>query len=119
MIEGKCLRSLVDLLQFINKSVVCADRSLNRNIIRLFEANGLKQLAPNVFHAAGLAVRDLPLSGKLQSDLIQLEHRTPGAGVENGITPCRLSACSMLSSVETTLVGGLLPLFSQYRTDRG
>src|SRR5215467_10947952 len=54
MIEGKCLRSLVDLLQFINKSVVCADRSLNRNIIRLFEANGLKQLAPNVFHAAGL-----------------------------------------------------------------
>src|SRR5262245_51806716 len=25
----------------------------------------------------------------------------------------------MLSSVETTLVGGLLPLFSQYRTDRG
>jgi hypothetical protein len=27
--------------------------------------------------------------------LIQLEHRTPGVGVENGITPCRLSACSM------------------------
>jgi len=25
----------------------------------------------------------------------------------------------MLSSVEATLVGGLLPLFSQYRTDRG
>jgi hypothetical protein len=49
----------------------------------------------------------------------QLEHRTPGVGVENGITPCRLSACSMLSSVEGTLVGGLLPLFSQYRTDRG
>jgi hypothetical protein len=64
-------------------------------------------------------IRDLPLSGKLQSDLIQLEHRTPGVGVENGITPCRLSACSMLSSVEATLVGGLLPLFSQYRTDRG
>jgi hypothetical protein len=64
-------------------------------------------------------IRDLPLSGKLKSDLIQLEHRTPGVGVENGITPCRLSACSMLSSVETTLVGGLLPLFSQYRTDRG
>ena len=62
---------------------------------------------------------DLPLSGKLQSDLIQLEHRTPGVGVENGITPCRLSACSMLSSVEATLVGGLLPLLSQYRTDRG
>src|SRR5215472_9260972 len=35
------------------------------------------------------------------------------------MTPCRLSACSMLSSVEATLVGGLLPLFSQYRTDRG
>ena len=64
-------------------------------------------------------IRDLPLSGKLQSDFIQLEHRTPGVGVENGITPCRLSACSMLSSVEATLVGGLLPLFSQYRTDRG
>ena len=64
-------------------------------------------------------IRDLPLSGKLQSDLIQLEHRTPGVGVENGITPCRLSACSMLSSVEATLVGGLVPLFSQYRTDRG
>jgi hypothetical protein len=64
-------------------------------------------------------IRDLPLSGKLQSDLIQLEHRTPGVGVENGITPCRLSACSMLSSVEATLVGGLLPLFSQYRIDRG
>jgi hypothetical protein len=64
-------------------------------------------------------IRDLPLSGKLQSDLIQLEQRTPGVGVENGITPCRLSACSMLSSVEATLVGGLLPLFSQYRTDRG
>jgi hypothetical protein len=64
-------------------------------------------------------IRDLPFSGKLQSDLIQLEHRTPGVGVENGITPCRLSACSMLSSVEATLVGGLLPLFSQYRTDRG
>src|SRR5260221_14782991 len=64
-------------------------------------------------------IRDLPLSGKLQSDLIQSEHRTPGVGVENGITPCRLSACSMLSSVEATLVGGLLPLFSQYRTDRG
>ena len=62
---------------------------------------------------------DLPLSGKWQSDLIQLEHRTPGVGVENGITPCRLSACSMQSSVEATLVGGLLPLFSQYRTDRG
>jgi hypothetical protein len=62
---------------------------------------------------------DLPLSGKLQSDLIQLEHRTPGVGVENGITPCRLSACSMPASVEATLVGGLLPLFSQYRTDRG
>ena len=31
----------------------------------------------------------------------------------------RLSACSMLSSVEATLVGGLLPLFSQYRTERG
>src|SRR5262249_45509604 len=61
-------------------------------------------------------IRDLPLSGKC---LIQLEHRTPGVGVENGITPCRLSACSMLSSVEATLVGGLLPLFSQYRTDRG
>jgi hypothetical protein len=29
---------------------------------------------------------DLPLSGKLQSDLLQLEHRTPGVGVENGIT---------------------------------
>src|SRR5262249_30501580 len=42
-----------------------------------------------------------------------------GVGVENGITPCRLSACSMLSSVEATLVGGLLPLFSQYRTERG
>ncbi|SRR6266576_7304656 len=64
-------------------------------------------------------IRDLPLSGKWQSDLIQLEHRTPGVGVENAITPCRLSACSMLSSVEATLVGGLLPLFSQYRTDRG
>src|SRR5262249_55148199 len=64
-------------------------------------------------------IRDLPLSGKWQSDLIQLEHRTPGVGVENGITPCRLSACSMLSSVEATLVGGLLPLPSQYRTDRG
>src|SRR5262249_62045832 len=51
--------------------------------------------------------------------LIQLEHRTPAVGVENGITPCRLSACSMLSSVEATLVGGLLTLFSQYRTDRG
>src|SRR5262249_14031181 len=51
--------------------------------------------------------------------LIQLEHRTPSVGVENGITPCRLSACSMLSSVEATLVGELLPLFSQYRTDRG
>jgi hypothetical protein len=64
-------------------------------------------------------IRDLPLSGKLQSDLIQLEHRTPGVGAENAITPCRLSACSMLSSVEATLVGGLLPLFSRYRTDRG
>src|SRR5262245_39210468 len=64
-------------------------------------------------------IRDLPVRGKWQSDLIRLEHRTPGAGVENGITPCRLSACSMLSSVEATLVGGLLPLFSQYRTDRG
>src|SRR5262249_1293690 len=64
-------------------------------------------------------IRDLPLSGKLQSDLIQLEHRTPGVGVENGITPCRLSACSMLSSGEARLVGGLLPLFSQHRTDRG
>jgi hypothetical protein len=64
-------------------------------------------------------IRDLPLSGKWQSDLIQLEHRTPGVGIENAITPCRLSACSMLSSVEATLVGGLLPLFSQYRTDRG
>src|SRR5262245_6981316 len=61
----------------------------------------------------------LLLRGKLQSDLIQLEHRTSGVGVENGITPYRLSACSMLSSVEATLVGGLLPLFSQYRTDRG
>src|SRR5262249_4447376 len=49
----------------------------------------------------------------------QLEHRTPGVGVENGITPCRLSACSMLWSVEATFVGGLLPLFSQYRTERG
>ena len=49
---------------------------------------------------------------------IQLEHRTPGVGVENEITPCLLSACSMLSSVEATLVGGLLPLLSQYRTDR-
>src|SRR5438132_13644934 len=56
------------------------------------------------------AVRDLPLSGKWQSDLIQLEHRTPGVGVENGITPCRLSACSMLSSVEATLAGRLIPL---------
>jgi hypothetical protein len=64
-------------------------------------------------------IRDLFLSGKLQSALIQLEHRTPGVGVENGITPCRLSACSMPASVEATLVGGLLPLFSQYRTDRG
>jgi hypothetical protein len=64
-------------------------------------------------------IRHLPLSGKLQSDFIQLEHRTPGVGVENGIMPCRLSACSMLSSVEATLVGGLLPLLSQYRTDRG
>src|SRR5215831_4810187 len=64
-------------------------------------------------------IRDLPLSGKWQSDLIQLEYRNPGAGVENGITPYRLSACSMLLSVEATLVGGLLPLFSQYRTDRG
>jgi hypothetical protein len=64
-------------------------------------------------------IRDLPLSGELQSDLIQLEHRTPGVGVENAITPWRLSACSMLSSVEATLVGGLLPLLSQYRTDRG
>ena len=27
-------------------------------------------------------IRDLPLSGKLQSDLIQLEHRAPGVGVE-------------------------------------
>jgi hypothetical protein len=72
-----------------------------------------------VSHHHGDPIRDLPLSGKLQSDLIQLEHRTPGVGVENGITPCRLSACSMLSSVEATLVGGLLPLFSQYRTDRG
>src|SRR5262245_779930 len=54
-------------------------------------------------------IRDLPLSGKWQSDLIQLEHRTPGVGVENGITPCRLSACSMLSSVEATLVGGCCP----------
>src|SRR5262249_60094304 len=35
-------------------------------------------------------IRDLPLSGKLQSNLIQLEHRTPGVGVENGITPCSL-----------------------------
>jgi hypothetical protein len=73
-------------------------------------------------HGHGLIkinIRDLPLSGKLQSDLIQLEHGTPGVGVENGITPCRLSACSMLSSVEATLVGGLLPLPSQYRTDRG
>ena len=35
------------------------------------------------------------------------------------MTPCRLSACSMLSSVEATLVGALLPLSSQYRTDRG
>jgi hypothetical protein len=65
------------------------------------------------------SIRDLPLSGKLQSDFIQLEYRTPGVGVENGITPYRLSACSMLASVEATLVGGLLPLFSQYRTDRG
>jgi hypothetical protein len=48
-------------------------------------------------------IRDLPLSDKLQSDLTQLEHRTPGVGVENGITPCRLSARSMLSSVEATL----------------
>jgi hypothetical protein len=55
-------------------------------------------------------IRDLPLSDKLQSDLTQLEHRTPGVGVENGITPCRLSARSMLSSVEATLVGGLVPL---------
>src|SRR5262247_2886479 len=55
-------------------------------------------------------IRDLPLSGKWQSDLIQLEHRTPGVGVENGITPCRLSACSMLSSVEATLVGRVAAL---------
>jgi hypothetical protein len=64
-------------------------------------------------------IRDLPLSGKLQSDLIQLEHRTPGVGVENGMTPCRLSACSMLSSVEATLVGGLLPLFSHIEPTEG
>src|SRR5262245_61992318 len=37
--------------------------------------------------------------------MIQLEPGTPGVGVENGTTPCRLSACSMLSSVEATLVG--------------
>src|SRR5262249_27806622 len=47
-------------------------------------------------------IRVLPLRGRLQSDLIRLEHRTPGVGVENGITPCRLSACSMLSSVAGT-----------------
>src|SRR5262245_59410422 len=64
-------------------------------------------------------IRDLPLSGKLQSDFIQLEHRTPGVGVENGITPCRLSACSMLSRVEATLVGASVSLPSQYCTDRG
>ena len=51
-----------------------------------------------------------PSAANWQSDLIQLEHRTPGVGVENAITPCRLSACSMPSSVEATLVGGLLRL---------
>src|SRR5262249_16310504 len=53
------------------------------------------------------------------SEHFNQSNRIPGVGVENEITPCRLSACSMLSSVEATLVGGLLPLFSQYRTDRG
>ena len=47
-------------------------------------------------------IRDLPLSGKLQSDLIQLEHRTPGVGVENGITPCRLSAKNIQHTVRYT-----------------
>jgi hypothetical protein len=82
----------------------CIERRLNR--VRYYSLTKIN-------------IQDLPLSGKLQSHLIQLEHRTPGVGVENGITPCRLSACSMLSSVEATLVGGLLPLFSQYRTERG
>src|SRR2546429_7951943 len=91
-----------------------------RCVFRLHRPASAGWRPAGVFAASGTSpTRDLPLSGKWQSDLIQLEHRTPGVGVENAITPCRLSACSMLSSVEATLVGGLLPLFSQYRTDRG
>ena len=42
-------------LQRVDKCVVCFHRTLNRNVVRLFEADGLKQLTPNVFKAAGLA----------------------------------------------------------------
>jgi len=45
-------------LQAINKRIVERNRLFDRRIVRLTEADGLKQLAPNVFKAAGLAEID-------------------------------------------------------------
>jgi len=58
VLERKPLCILMNPLQRVDKCVVCFHRTLNRNVVRLFEADGLKQLTPNVFKAAGLAEVD-------------------------------------------------------------
>jgi hypothetical protein len=113
------LRDMAELTERTKQSPPGDRKNIESGSRSISFSEHLSWLAGRCHDLTKINIRDLPLSGKLQSDLIQLEHRTPGVGVENGITPYRLSACSMLSSVEVTLVGGLLPLFFQYRTDRG
>src|SRR5262245_33076971 len=53
LIYGKPLSSIAYRLQPINKCIVRFYRCLNRNIIGLFEANGLQQFPTNVLHGFG------------------------------------------------------------------
>src|SRR5262249_59457900 len=53
-LDHRSLSSVAYPLKLFDELIIGLNRLFDRNIIRLFEANGLKQLAPNVFHAAGL-----------------------------------------------------------------
>src|SRR6516165_11732981 len=44
------LRSLTNRFQPVNERIVRLDGNCNRNVVGLFEANGLQKLASNVLH---------------------------------------------------------------------
>jgi len=44
------LSSIANTLKLFDELVIGRNRFFDRNIIRLFEANGLQQFAPNLLH---------------------------------------------------------------------